>query len=127
MVTAQPDDSSNVRNIVAPPGSGGPTLLRILLGAQLRRLRAARGLAVDDAGRVIGASHSKMSRLETGRVGFKDQDIAALLTLYGVTDKQQRDALRALARNANAQGWWHDYSDILPDWFEAYRGLEEAA
>jgi len=53
--------------------------------------------------------------------------IAALLTLYGVTDEQQQDALRALARNANAQGWWHDYSDILPAWFEAYLGLEEAA
>ncbi len=127
MITAQPEDSANVRNIIAPPGSGGPTVLRILLGAQLRRLREAQGLAVDDAGQVIGASHSKMSRLETGRVGFKDQDIAALLTLYGVTDEQQQGALRTLARNANAQGWWHDYSDILPAWFEAYLGLEEAA
>jgi transcriptional regulator with XRE-family HTH domain len=114
MITAQPEDGTNVRNIIAPPGSGGPTVLRILLGAQLRRLREARGLAIDDAGQVIGASHSKMSRLETGRVGFKDQDIAALLTLYGVTDEQP-------------QGWWHDYSDILPAWFEAYLGLEEAA
>ncbi len=127
MITAQPEDSTNVRNIIAPPGSGGPTVLRILLGAQLRRLREARGFAVDDAGQVIGASVSKMSRLETGRVCFKDQDISALLTLYGVTDEQQRDAVRALARTANAQGWWHDYSDILPDWFEAYLGLEEAA
>jgi transcriptional regulator with XRE-family HTH domain len=127
MITAQPEVSTNVRNLIAPPGSGGPTVLRILLGAQLRRLRAARGLAIDDAGQVIGASHSKMSRLESGRVGFKDRDVAALLTLYGVTDEQQRCALRALARNANAQGWWHDYSDILPAWFEAYLGLEEAA
>jgi transcriptional regulator with XRE-family HTH domain len=127
MITAQPEDSTNVHSLIAPPGSGGPTVLRILLGAQLRRLRSAKGLAIDDAGKVIGASHSKMTRLETGRVGFKDKDIAALLTLYGVTDEQQRCAVRALARNANAQGWWHDYSDILPDWFEAYLGLEEAA
>jgi hypothetical protein len=28
---------------------------------------------------------------------------------------------------ANAQGWWSRYSDILPDWFEAYLGLEAAA
>jgi hypothetical protein len=28
---------------------------------------------------------------------------------------------------ANAQGWWAKYSDILPDWFEAYLGLEAAA
>jgi hypothetical protein len=136
MITAQPAGSTNagsanprtnVRSMIAPPGSGGPTVLRILLGAQLRRLREAQGIAVDDARHLIGASHSKLSRLETGRVSFKDQDIAALLTLYGVSDEQERCALRALARNANAYGWWHDYSDILPTWFEAYLGLEEAA
>jgi hypothetical protein len=76
---------------------------------------------------MIRASHSKISRLETGRVGFKDRDIADLLTLYGVTDEEERDALRALARRANAPGWWHDYSDVLPTWFEAYVGLEEVA
>jgi transcriptional regulator with XRE-family HTH domain len=118
---------SGVRPIVAPPGSGGPTVLRILLGAQLRRLREAQRITLEDAGKVIRASHSKVSRLETGRVGFKDRDVADLLTFYGVADEQRRDALRALARNANAQGWWHDYSDILPGWFEAYVGLEEAA
>jgi transcriptional regulator with XRE-family HTH domain len=108
-------------------GSGGPTALRILLGAQLRRLREARRITLDEAGKVIRASGSKVSRLETGRVGFKDRDIADLLTLYGVTDEQQRNALRDLARSASARGWWHDYSDVLPTWFEAYVGLEEAA
>jgi transcriptional regulator with XRE-family HTH domain len=106
---------------------GGPTALRILLGAQLRRLREARRITLDEAGEVIRASGSKVSRLETGRVGFKDRDIADLLTFYGVTDEQQRGALRDLARSASARGWWHDYSDVLPAWFEAYIGLEEAA
>jgi transcriptional regulator with XRE-family HTH domain len=109
------------------PGGGGPTALRILLGAQLRRLREAHGFTLDEAGKVIRASGSKVSRLETGRVGFKDRDIADLLTFYGVTDEQQRNALRDLARSANARGWWHDYSEVLPSWFEAYVGLEEAA
>ena len=109
------------------PAAGGPTVLRILLGAQLRRLREAQRISVEDAGRAIRASHSKISRLETGRVGFKDRDIADLLTLYGVTDEEERQALRALARQANAPGWWHDYSDVLPSWFEAYVGLEEVA
>lgn len=106
---------------------GGPTALRILLGAQLRRLREAQGITLEEAGNVIRASGSKLSRLETGRVSFKDRDVADLLTFYGVTDEQQRNALRELARSANARGWWHDYSDILPSWFEAYVGLEEAA
>jgi len=68
-----------------------------------------------------------MSRLETGRVGFKSRDIADLLTLYGVTDEQERTALLELARQASAMGWWHDYADIMPNWFEPYVGLEEAA
>src|SRR5262249_58492434 len=59
--------------------------------------------------------------------GFKDRDIADLLTLYGVTDEEEREALRALARRANAPGWWHNYHDVLPTWFEAYVGLEEVA
>ena len=109
------------------PVAGGPTVLRILLGAQLRRLREAKRITLEDAGKMIRASHSKISRLETGRVGFKDRDITDLLTLYGVTDEEEREALRALARRANAPGWWHDYNDVLPPWFEAYVGLEEVA
>jgi transcriptional regulator with XRE-family HTH domain len=109
------------------PAAGGPTVLRILLGAQLRRLREANRITLEDAGKRIRASHSKISRLETGRVGFKDRDITDLLTFYGVTDDEEREALRALARRANAPGWWHDYSDVLPHWFEAYVGLEEVA
>ena len=53
--------------------------------------------------------------------------MADLLTLYGVTDDQTRAGLLALVEQANAQGWWAKYSDILPDWFEAYLGLEAAA
>ncbi len=129
--TAEADGSavpgSPVRSLIAAPGTGGPTVLRILLGAQLRRLREGKRISLEEAGNVIRASHSKISRLETGRVGFKDRDITDLLTFYGVTDERERQALRDLAGRANAQGWWHDYSDILPSWFEAYVGLEEAA
>ncbi len=123
---AEPDGRS-VRSLIAPPDGGGPTVLRILLGAQLRRLREARGMTLGEAGEVIRASHSKISRLETGRVSFKDRDIADLLTFYGVTDEEEREALRTLARRANAPGWWHDYSDVVTGWFEAYVGLEEVA
>jgi transcriptional regulator with XRE-family HTH domain len=126
MVRAAEPVGREDRDPIAPT-VGGPTVLRILLGAQLRRLREAKRITLEDAGRVIRASHSKMSRLETGRVGFKDRDISDLLTLYGVTDELERDTLRALAQRANVPGWWHDYSDVLPAWFEAYVGLEEVA
>src|SRR5258707_10747435 len=126
MITPQSEGFPGVRNMIASSG-GGPTALRILLGAQLRRLREAKQITLEDAGYVIRASGSKMSRLETGRVGFKSRDIADLLTLYGVTDEEERTVLQELARQASAVGWWHDYADVMSAWFEPYVGLEEAA
>jgi hypothetical protein len=108
------------------PGSG-PTVLRILLGAQLRRLRESRSISREDAGWEIRASGSKISRMELGRVSFKERDVSDLLTLYGVGDPKEREALLSLAQQANSPGWWHHFSDILPGWFQSYLGLEAAA
>ncbi|MBG6066091.1 transcriptional regulator [Micromonospora ureilytica] len=105
----------------------GPTVLRMLLGAQLRRLRESSGVTREGAGWEIRSSESKISRMELGRVGFKERDVADLLTLYGVTEEHERDALLKLARDANSPGWWHRYGDVLPSWFQSYLGLEAAA
>ncbi len=113
--------------LVSYPPRGGPTVLRILLGAHLRRLREKSGLSTEEAGYEIRGSHSKISRMELGRVGFKERDVADLLTLYGVDDPVERDSLLELAREANTPGWWHRYGDVLPGWFETYLGLEGAA
>ncbi|QDY11771.1 helix-turn-helix domain-containing protein [Micromonospora sp. HM134] len=99
----------------------------MLLGAQLRRLREASGVTREGAGWEIRSSESKISRMELGRVGFKERDVADLLTLYGVTVAEERDALLKLARDANSPGWWHRYGDVLPGWFQSYLGLEAAA
>ncbi|MEU7002376.1 helix-turn-helix transcriptional regulator [Nonomuraea sp. NPDC046570] len=108
------------------PGSG-PTALRILLGSQLRRLRESKGVTREEAGHLIRGSESKISRMELGRVGFKERDVADLLTLYGVVDEQARSSVLDLVRTANEPGWWHRFNDLLPSWFQAYVGLEEAA
>jgi hypothetical protein len=65
--------------------------------------------------------------MELGRVGFKERDVADLLTLYGVVDETERAALLELAREANMPGWWHRYVDVLPNWFQSFVGLEAAA
>jgi transcriptional regulator with XRE-family HTH domain len=106
---------------------GGPTVLRIVLGAQLRTLREAAGITREKAGDAIRASHAKISRMELGRVGFKERDIADLLTLYGVLDEAQRDEYLRLARQASSPGWWQQYSDVMSDWFATLIGLEESA
>ncbi|WP_372490827.1 helix-turn-helix domain-containing protein [Actinomadura terrae] len=120
-------ESDPAGRLIDYPRRGGPTVLRILLGAQLRRLREARGISTEQAGYEIRGSHSKISRMELGRVGFKERDVADLLTLYGVTDPGDRATLLELAKEANTPGWWHRYGDVLPSWFEVYLGLEEAA
>ena len=122
-----PPDDIPADDIPAADSRSGPTVLRMLLGTQLRRLREDAKITPDQAGYEIRGSRSKISRLEHGRVSFKHRDVADLLTLYGVTDEQKRAGLLKLAEQANEQGWWSRFSDILPDWFEAYLGLEAAA
>ncbi|MEU3166498.1 helix-turn-helix transcriptional regulator [Streptosporangium sp. NPDC006930] len=112
-------------SMAAPRGSS--TVLRIVLGAQLRRLREQRGITLEEAGHSIRASHSKVSRMELGRVSFRIRDVADLLTLYGVTSDADREPFLSLVEKANLAGWWHNYNDVLPPWFETYVGLEESA
>jgi transcriptional regulator with XRE-family HTH domain len=122
-------DRSGDESGTAPDGvaGGGPTVLRMLLGAHLRRLREAKGVSREDAGWEIRSSESKISRMELGRVSFKERDVEDLLTLYGVVDADERHRLLALAKEANNPGWWHRYGDVLPNWFLSYLGLESAA
>jgi hypothetical protein len=109
------------------PAPGSATVRRMLLGAHLRRLREAKGITRAEAGYTIRASESKMSRLELGRVAFKERDVSDLLMYYGVTDPEQRDAVLVLVQEANRPGWWREYEDVMPGWFQNYIGLEEAA
>jgi transcriptional regulator with XRE-family HTH domain len=136
-MTAVPDDAdagSFAHPVLDPVSSAapkgpptGPTVLRIGLGGALRRKREAAGVTRERAGESIRASPAKISRLELGRVGFKERDVADLLTAYGVRDPAERAEFLELARQANTPGWWHRYSDLLPSWFETYLGLEQAA
>ena len=105
----------------------GPTVPRIALGAALRRYRETAGLTMDVAADAIRGTHSKVSRIENGRVAAKQRDVADLLTFYGVADEAERERLLRLARQANSPGWWQQYGDVLPHWFEGYIGLEGAA
>jgi transcriptional regulator with XRE-family HTH domain len=118
-------------NVNPPRGSadepGDPAVVRIMLGSHLRRFRDAAGVTAEQAAYEIRGSRSKISRLENGRVGFKARDVADLLTLYGVTDEQDRARMLSYARRANAPDWWSRYGDIVPDWSREYLSLERAA
>jgi transcriptional regulator with XRE-family HTH domain len=109
------------------PERAGPTVRRMLVGAELRRLRTAKGLSREQAAAAIRASEWKIHRLENGQVSFKERDIVDLLRLYGVTDADEVAAFVVLAREANTPGWWQRYGDVLPQWFRTYVDLESAA
>ncbi|MFB8275800.1 helix-turn-helix domain-containing protein [Nocardia colli] len=107
--------------------AGGPTVLRMMLGSRLRKLRESCGMTREDAGEAIRGSDSKISRLELGRTGFRVRDLVDLLDLYQVTDPTEREEYLELARQGNASGWWHRDNDWLPKWYDTYLGLEQAA
>jgi transcriptional regulator with XRE-family HTH domain len=103
-----------------------PTVRRKRLTVELRRLREQAGLTCEDVGRRLECSGTRISRMETGRIGARPGDVMELLEIYGVTGVAA-DSLVQLARDARRKGWWHAYGRVLPPWFEAYVGLESDA
>lgn len=106
---------------------GSPTARRIILGAQLRRLREAAEISPVEAARAIRGSESKISRMELGRVSLKERDIEDLLGLYGVDDLAERAHFLALVTESRQPGWWNRYAESMPSWFQDYVGLEGVA
>jgi transcriptional regulator with XRE-family HTH domain len=112
---------------VAAHSASRPTVRRRIVGAQLRRLREASGVSRREAGASIGVGESRLGRIEAGRAGLEEHEVKQLLELYGIHDSQERDALLALAREANRPGWLQAFSGAMPAWFRPYVDLEEAA
>ncbi len=106
---------------------GSPTVLRMILGRQLQALREKAGLTHQQAADAIYSSEWTIRRIEAGKGALKPLNIKSLLIAYGVTDVREIDAFLSLARDASRQGWWHSYSDVLPEWFKVAVGLEESA
>lgn len=105
----------------------GPVVPRRRLGADLRRLRETAHLKIDEVAAELECSMSKISRLETGKAIPKGRDVRDLLALYGVTDQAHRDRLMRWTREGQQQGWWSEYSDLLPADFDTYISFETDA
>lgn len=88
------------------------TLRRRRLGSELRRLREAVGLTIDQVAAHLDCSTSKISRIETGNVSATLRDIRDILEIYGVSGQQQ-EVLLKLAREARQKDpWWPAYGDL---------------
>jgi transcriptional regulator with XRE-family HTH domain len=103
--------------------SGGPTVRRRRLAAELRRLRDRGELTLEEAAGQLGWSITKVSRIETSRVGVQPDDLKKMLDLYGV-EGDRRTGLMSLSRAARTKGWWDAYADSLPSDYASYIGLE---
>ncbi|MER7846584.1 helix-turn-helix transcriptional regulator [Kitasatospora sp. NPDC096077] len=104
-----------------------PTVLRRRLGSELRRLRERTGRQAKSVADELGFSATKISRIESGQTTLKESDVRAMLELYGVSDPAELHQFVSLTRRSTQRGWWHDYGDTLPDWFQTYVGLEADA
>lgn len=95
------------------------------LGRKLRELRESVPLTVAQTITTLEWSKPRLWRYETGQVPIHPNDVHAMCRVYGA-DPGVTEALKELARQSKAKGWWHAYSDI-PEWFQLFLGMESAA
>lgn len=107
-------------------GPTGSTVPRRQLGRHLRDLRNRARLTVRAAAKKLEWSEAKMWRIETGQTSLRSLDVQAMCTVYGAPP-DLIEALMGLAKETKARGWWHAYGDVIPEGFDVYVGLEEAA
>ena len=102
------------------------TTRRRQLGATMRKLRARKGLTLEEAGRLVGVSKATVSRYETTAGPVKWLVIDALCREYDATDAERR-AVVNLAKNAREQGWWRSFADSIPESMNLLLTLEDEA
>ncbi|WP_440065509.1 helix-turn-helix domain-containing protein [Streptosporangium sp. OZ121] len=95
------------------------------LASELCHLCERAQLTLEEVSQQLGWSTSKISRIETSRVGVVPKDVGLLLDLYKVGNSRQEELLK-LARDARKKGWWHAYDDLSNE-YTAYIGLEAEA
>src|SRR5712692_7860906 len=104
----------------------GSTVPRRQLGRYLRELRNRERLTVKVAAEKLEWSEAKIWRIETGQTSLRSLDVEAMCKIYGAP-AGLTEALMGLAKETKARGWWHAYGDVIPEGFDVYIGLEEAA
>lgn len=103
-----------------------PSPLRWLIGVELSRYREGTGLKLSEVAERTGMSRAKVGHLETGFQQQDPDDIATLLGLYGV-EQRDLDRLTALTNCADETTWWAPWAKVLPDWLKTFVGLEGLA
>ncbi|MFI8927832.1 helix-turn-helix domain-containing protein [Streptomyces sp. NPDC053474] len=103
-----------------------PTTRRRQLGVTLRKLRARKGLTLEEAGLRVGVSKATVSRYETREGPVKWLVVEGLCRAYGASEAE-RNALVNLAKDAKRQGWWSSVADSIPESMNLLLTLEDEA
>ncbi|TMR03743.1 helix-turn-helix domain-containing protein [Actinomadura soli] len=109
-----------------PATPTGSTVPRRQLGRHLRRLRTDARMTVIGAAKALEWSETKVWRIETGQTSLRSHDVELMCHVYGAP-RDLKVALMGLAKETKQKGWWHAYGDVIPDTFDLFIGLEEAA
>jgi transcriptional regulator with XRE-family HTH domain len=109
------------------PVTIGPTVRRRRLGSELRRLREAQSIKLEEVAEKLGLAPSTLSRIETGKAPTRSAYLTTMLDIYGVDDPVQKRMLVDMAREGHRKGWWAVWEDALPTGFGIYVGLEAEA
>jgi uncharacterized protein DUF5753/helix-turn-helix protein len=112
-----------VTTVERAPGS---TVPRRQLGRYLRGLREQARISVKLAAEQLEWSTPRIWRIETGQVAMRSLDVRNMCELYDAPAETTK-ALMGLAKETKAKGWWHAFGDVIPEGFDVYVGLEEAA
>lgn len=84
------------------------------LGTELRRVREKAGYNGVDLSRKLGWSPSRISRLESGKRGTSEVDVAVFLAVCNVTGAEL-DRLLELTRETYASTWVQSHGELIPD------------
>nr|WP_308191869.1 helix-turn-helix transcriptional regulator [Kitasatospora humi] len=104
----------------------GSTVPRRQLGRHLQRLRNDAGYTVRRAATVFEMSEAKLWRIETGRTSVRALEVEGMCRVYGAAPDVSQ-ALTDLARETKNRDWWYSFKDVIPEGFDLYIGLEQAA
>ena len=96
------------------------------LARELRDARLGAGLAGVEVATALGWSASKISRIETGRIGISPADLDLLMELYQLP-AEQAEYFRRLAPAARTRGWWDAYADSLSAGYAGLLRLESGS
>ncbi|MBI0374935.1 helix-turn-helix domain-containing protein [Streptomyces albiflaviniger] len=102
------------------------TTRRRQLGVMMRKLRARKGMTLEEAGRLVGVSKATVSRYETQEGPVKWPIVDVLCREYGASEAE-RKAVVGLAKDAKRQGWWTSFADSLPESMNLLFTLEDEA